>query len=85
MSVLMPAFYRAKAVQFIETRGDVVVGALGTALIKGFSGDHQRQLASWRTQVEILQSALRRVIVEHADGVTGWRFERGLAAEGGRP
>lgn len=72
----MPAFYRAKAIQFIETRSDVVVGALSTALIKGFSGDHQRQLASWRTQVEILQSTLSRVIVEHADaGRWGVLFE----------
>lgn len=72
----MPAFYKAAAAQFIGTPSDVVVGTLSTALIKGFSGDHQRQLVSWQTQVEILQSALRRVIVDYATaGSWGVLFE----------
>lgn len=67
----MPAFYRTTVAQFIETPSDIVVGALSTALVKGFSGDHQRQLFAWRAQIDILQAALSRALDQDA-GVGRW-------------
>jgi hypothetical protein len=55
----MPAYYRAAASNFASAPAQEIVGALSTSIIREFTGDHSRQLASWQTQVRLLQTCLR--------------------------
>jgi hypothetical protein len=67
----MPAFFKSDVAHFLETPSEAIVGALSAALIKVFSGDHSRQLAAWRAQIEIFRSAMSQVITLGAD-VASW-------------
>src|SRR5687768_15489925 len=72
----MPAFFKSDVARFLKTPSEAIVGALSAALIKGFSGDHSRQLAAWRAQVEILRSAMSQVIARNPDAAAwGVLFE----------
>ena len=58
----MPAYYRSLAFHFVRTPAYEIVGALSTSIIQQYSGDHSKQLASWQTQIDLLQTCLHQII-----------------------
>jgi len=55
-------YYVSSAANFVEDAPDRIVGLLSQALIEHFSGDHDRQLYSWRQQVQLLQDEFRKFL-----------------------
>ena len=58
----MPAYYKSVAFRFTKTPADEILGALSTSIIQHYSGDHSKQLASWQTQIDLLQTCLGKII-----------------------
>jgi len=61
----MPAFFLAKASEFVRIPQAQIVGELSRLIIQGFSGDHSRQLASWETQIKYLQQTFEGILSEY--------------------
>jgi hypothetical protein len=72
----MPAFFKSSVDEFLHVPSDQVAGILSSTLINAFSGDHSRQLKSWKTQIELLKLALNKVAKAHPKtGQWGILFE----------
>lgn len=67
----MPAYYQSTAQRFITTSVTEIVGALSTAQIRRFTGDHATQLAAWEVQVRLLQGILG-VLRDRHEEVQKW-------------
>ena len=67
----MPAYYKSTVSRFLETPSSEVIGALSDSLIREFTGDHTKQHASWKMQVDFLQELLNQ-LTEKFQNAENW-------------
>ncbi|MEQ1608671.1 MAG: DUF2075 domain-containing protein [Hyphomonadaceae bacterium] len=59
----MAGYYSSHVTNFLATDDSVVAGQLSASIIANHSGDYDRQLSSWRTQIALLKHSFERLLV----------------------
>lgn len=54
----MPGYLVETISSFVDGEADRLIGALSSRLLEEYPGDHERQLRSWRSQIDLLQTCL---------------------------